>query len=158
MTRELFIRDKVATEAALFKSYAEFSIIFERFDNTHDLKAIYDSIRKDCISKDKTLSDKIYRDLKNTEETAKKTESSIKKPEFPKDKVEKGQSAVDLSKGSKVDEKTLFNDILNFFKTDEKLTPKASHELIEEKYSSKFDAALIKKIHYKVYNKHIKNK
>jgi len=149
MTKKMFIRDKEATETALYKSYAEFSIKYEEFDITHDLRMIYDNIRKDALAKDKTLHGKLYKDGKEAVEPAKKTDTKKKITDI----VEK---PVDIGLNAEVNDGQIFDDIFEFFKKNKKLTPNKSYELIEEKYNKKFDKVRVKKIHYKVYDKHYK--
>jgi hypothetical protein len=148
MSKKIFIRDKEAIETALYKSYAEFSIKYEEYDTTHDLRMIYDNIRKDAVAKDKTLHGKLYKDTKETVEQAKKTDTRSKDTIVDK--------PVDIGLNGNVNDGQIFDDIFEFFKYDKKLSPKKSHQLIEEKYNKKFDFEHVKKIHYKVYNKHYK--
>ncbi len=138
MTKQLFIRDKEAVETALYKSYAEFSIKYESFDTTHDLKQIYDNIRKDACSKDKTLRDKIYKDDK--QEQLVKHEESPKKTDTKTKKVN-------------ADEQFLIDEIKKIFQTDYKKkqgTPTNTFTILSERFADKeFDKKLVQKIHYK---------
>jgi len=142
MSKQLFIRDKAAVDCALFKSLAEFKVTYEAFDSTHDLKQIYDNIRKDSVQKDKTLRDKLYHDPKMG---AEETKTEVKKASTSTNET--------LITKSTNDEQFLVTEIKKIFEVDYKKkqgTPTETFKILSERFvGTTFDKKQVQKIHYK---------